>query len=133
METTSFNLHQTLEMIGRATQAIVCHMLFDFALHGIILCAFLWLVSIYLAQKKYLYTKSIRRVTKRIFIFCLLLTIPGWVSLVIAHRLPDAGLFNFNSVGLLGFWSLICVHLVFEEMNNCLVKEKKVLEPKGNQ
>ena len=126
MESSSFNLHQTLQMIAQATKAIVCHMLFDFALHGIILCAVLGLVSIYLASCKYKYTQSIRKVAKRVFIFCLLLSIPGAVSLLIDHKLPDAGLFNFNSVGLLGFWSLISVHLVFEEINNTLVKETKV-------
>jgi hypothetical protein len=48
---------------------------------------------------------------------------PGGLSLIIKHRLPDAGVFSFNSIGLLGFWSLICTHLVAEEINNSIIKK----------
>ena len=118
MKTSSFNLHETLEIIKQAIQAVVCHMLFDFALHGIILAAFLILISFYLSASKYPHVHSIQRVAKRIVIFCLLLAIPGFISLIVNHHLPDAGVFSFNSIGLLCFWSLISVHLVFEEINN---------------
>lgn len=124
MKTDSFNLHETLGIIKQAVKAVVCHMLFDFALHGIILAAFLTLVSFYLASCKYAHVQAIQRVAKRIIIFCLLLAVPGTLSLIINHGLPDAGVFSFNSIGLLCFWSLISVHLVFEEINNSIIKQK---------
>jgi hypothetical protein len=132
METSSFNLHQTIAIITKAIEAVVCHMLFDFALHGIIISIVLVIIAAYLSSQKSFYAPSILRVAKRIVIFCLVVAIPGALSLLINRCLPDAGVFNFNSIGLLSFWSLICVHLVFEEINNSIVKKNKIREVKIN-
>jgi len=126
MENTSFNLHQTLGMIGTAIEAVVCHMLFDFALHGIILAALLIFISFCLSARKYAYAGCVGRVAKRMVIFCLVLALPGVLSLIINHQLPPAGVFSFNSIGLLCVWSLISVHLVFEEINSTIIKPEKV-------
>ena len=96
--TETFNLHKTIEAIGQAMQAILCHMLFDFALHGLLMAIVLVTLSIYLLKRKHAYAVSVRRVAKRITIFCLLLAIPGGLSLVLRHSLPAAGVFNFNSI-----------------------------------
>ncbi len=127
VETSSFNLHETIALIKKALEAVVCHMLFDFAIHGMIMAAILALISVYLSSKEHSYSQSVQRVAKRIVIFCLLFAIPGTISLVVNHRLPNAGVFSFNSIGLLGFWSLISVHLVFEEINNSIIKRKEVI------
>jgi hypothetical protein len=130
METTSFNLHQTIGIITKAIEAVVCHMLFDFAIHGIVMAIILVIIAAYLASRKHLYAGCILRVSRRISIFSLLVSVPGVLSLIINRHLPDAGVFNFNSIGLLSFWSLICVHLVFEEINNTIVKQNKITEAK---
>ena len=132
METSSFNLHQTIDIITKAMEAVVCHMLFDFAIHGIVMSIILVSIAAYLTSRKSNYAISIRRVSKRILIFSLLVAIPGSVSLIVNRHLPDAGVFNFNSIGLLSFWSLISVHLVFEEINNSMIKQNKISEAKTN-
>ncbi len=126
METTAFNLHQTIDTITKAIEAVICHMLFDFALHGIVISIALVIIAAYLSSHKHPYAASMLRVAKRILIFCLFVAMPGALSLLINRHLPDAGVFNFNSIGLLSFWSLISVHLVFEEINNSIVKKNKM-------
>lgn len=128
METSSFNLHQTIDMIVKAINAVVCHMLFDFAVHGLVMTAILISIGAFFFSRKHPFAPCIFTVAKRIAIFSLLLSVPGVISLLIARHLPDAGVFNFNSIGLLCFWSLISVHLVFEEINTTIVKENKIKE-----
>jgi len=127
METSadSFNLHQTLATIGQAMQSVFSHMLFDFALHGFILAVVLAALAALLIRRKHAYGPPIMKVAKRIAAFCFLFAIPGSLYLIIHHHLPDAGVFSFNSIGLLGFWSLICTHLVAEEINNSIIKKDK--------
>jgi hypothetical protein len=119
----SFNLHKTLATIWQAMQSVFCHMLFDFALHGFILVLILAIVGAVLLKRKHAYGPAVMQVAKRITVFCLILAIPGGLYLIIHHHLPDAGVFSFNSVGLLCFWSLICTHLVAEEINNSIIKK----------
>jgi hypothetical protein len=123
--TDSFNLQQTLATIGQAMQAVFSHMLFDFALHGLFLVIVLVVLGFCLVRRQHPYGLPIITVAKRLAIFCLLLTIPGSVSLITQHHLPNAGVFSFNSIGLLGFWSLICTHLVAEEINNSIIKKDR--------
>jgi hypothetical protein len=123
--TDSFNLQQTLATIGQAVQAVFSHMLFDFALHGLLLVVILGLLGFCLARRQHLYSSAIFTVAKRLTIFCLVLALPGTLSLIIQHHLPNAGVFSFNSIGLLGFWSLICTHLVAEEINNSIIKKDR--------
>ena len=121
--TDSFNLHETLAAIWRATQSVFSHMLFDFALHGFILVLILAALGGVLIKRQNAYGPAIIRVAKRIAIFCVVVAVPGTLYLLTHHYLPDAGVFSFNSVGLLGFWSLICTHLVAVEINNSIIKK----------
>ncbi len=130
METSSFNLHQTIDILTTAVESVVCHMLFDFAVHGIIMAIVLIMIASYLSSLKHPYSESILQVAKRILVFNLFVALPGLVAFIIHHHLPDAGVFNFNSIGLLSLWSLISVHLVFEEINNTIVKKNKITEVK---
>jgi hypothetical protein len=125
METSidSFNLHKTLAAIGQAMQSVFSHMLFDFALHGFILAFILAALGIILIRRKHAYGLSVIKVAKRISIFCGVFAVPGTLYLMVHHHLPDAGVFSFNSIGLLCFWSLICTHLVAEEINNSIIKK----------
>ena len=127
----SFNLHKTLAAIGQAMQSVFSHMLFDFALHGFVLVLVLAVLGGILIKQQHIYGPPILRVAKRIAIFCSLVTIPGSIYLIRHHHLPDAGVFSFNSIGLLGFWSLICTHLVAEEINNSIIKKNRIKAQKS--
>lgn len=37
--------------------------------------------------------------------------------MVTAGKLPQVGTLQLNSIGLLGFWTLVILHLSMEEMN----------------
>jgi amino acid transporter len=131
METSTdgFDLHQTIETVWQAAKSVFSHMLFDFALHGFILALILALLASVFLKRKSPYGLPIVRVAKRITIFCLIFSLPGSLYLIMHHHLPDAGVFSFNSIGLIGFWSLICTHLVAEEINNSIIK-KGIEKPK---
>jgi hypothetical protein len=121
--TDSFDLHKTLETIWQAMKSVFSHMLFDFALHGFILAFVLALVGALLIKRKHVYGWPVVNVAKRITMFCLVFSAPGSLYLIVHHHLPDAGVFSFNSIGLLCFWGLICTHLVAEEINNSIIKK----------
>ena len=112
----SFDLHATLTAIGQAFLAVVGHMLFKFGLHGLIMAALLALAALIFVRKNPLLQKSILTASRRVAIFCLVITLPGFLCLIIYGRLPDAGVFNVNSIGFICLWSLICLHLSAEEI-----------------
>jgi hypothetical protein len=114
----NFNLHATLEAIGQGIVAVVCHMLFDWALHGLILAGIVALIGFALQRRYPNFGRPLLRVSKRTSIFCAVVCVPGCLWFVAYGRLPDAGVFNFNSLGLIGLWSLIYVHLSAEEINH---------------
>jgi hypothetical protein len=53
--TDSFNLQQTLATVGQAMQAVFSHMLFDFALHGLLLAFILTVLGFYLKKRQHPY------------------------------------------------------------------------------
>jgi len=120
METGSenFNLHATLQSIGQAMVAVVCHMLFAWALHGLVLAGLVAIVGSILYTRKHPYGVSLLYVARRTAIFCACVCVPGTIWFVMNGKLPDAGVFNFNSLGFIGFWSLIYLHLSAEEINH---------------
>jgi hypothetical protein len=120
MESASevFNLHATLASVGQAMVAVVCHMLFTWALHGLGLAGVLALIGYVLYKRKHRFGIPLLYVARRTAIFCACVCVPGCLWLIVYGRLPDAGVFNFNSLGLIGFWSLIYLHLSAEEINH---------------
>jgi hypothetical protein len=112
-----FNLHQTIEAIGQAFQAVVCHVFFDAALHGLAIAAIFALLGVILLKSKPKIGKPFISVGKRLSILCAVLLVPGLISLALQGQLPSTGVFSINSMGFICFWSLICVHLSAEEMN----------------
>ena len=128
--TDNFNLQQTLATIGQAMQAVFSHMLFDFALHGLILALVLAIIGFYFLQNKHPYGLPIIRVSKRLSVFCLVFALPGILYLTIHHCLPNAGVFSFNSIGILCFWAWVSAHLAAEEVNNTIVKKRSELSTK---
>jgi uncharacterized membrane protein len=117
MESVSenFNLHATMQAIGSAAVAVIGHMLFKFAIHGLIMALVLMVVGFILAKRKHRFGKPLMLVTGRMCIFCAILCLPGAYFLVKDGQLPDAGVFNVNSYGFISLWSLIFLHLTAEE------------------
>jgi len=111
----NFNLHATMQAIGSAVVAVVGHMLFKFAIHGLIMAIVLMLVGFILEKRKHRFGRPLVLVTGRIFLFCGILCLPGAYFLVKDGHLPDAGVFNINSYGFISLWSLIFLHLTAEE------------------
>ena len=113
----SFNLHQTVAAAGQAFQAVVCHIFFDAGLHGLAMALVLGLVGVVLYKRKHRLGLPFMAVCRRLSIFCGVLIVPGLITLISAGHLPSTGVLSINSLGLVVFWSLICVHLSAEEMN----------------
>lgn len=113
-----FDLHATLEAVGQAAIAVVCHMLFDFAVHGLFMALILAVAGFSLRESSHRFGVPLLAVSRRIAIFCAVLALPGTLCLAIYGHLPPAGVFNFNSIGFISLWSLICVHLSAEEINH---------------
>lgn len=112
-----FNLHETIQAIGQAFQAVICHVFFDAALHGLAIAAIFAVLGVILLKGRPKIGKPFIAVSKRLAIFCAVLIVPGLISLAVQGHLPSTGVFAINSLGFIIFWSLICVHLSAEEMN----------------
>jgi len=115
----SFNLHQTIIAVQQAIVAVVCHMLFDAAMHGLVMALTLGAVGFVLNMRENRFGKPLINVCRRLSLFCIILALPGAAALLLQGHLPPAGLYNVNSIGFVIFWSLICLHLSAEEMNYC--------------
>jgi NADH:ubiquinone oxidoreductase subunit 4 (subunit M) len=113
----TFNLHETVQMVSQAFTAVVCHVLFDAALHGLVMAMMFAAIGFILFKRKHKLGRPFMSVGKRLSIFCALLMVPGICSLIFTGGLPSTGVFSINSLGFIVFWSLICVHLSAEEMN----------------
>ena len=104
-------------MIGQGFAAVVCHVLFDAALHGLAIAMVFLAMGFVFLKRKHRLGRPFMSVGKRLSIFCGLLMLPGLGSLILTGGLPSTGVFSINSLGFIVFWSLICVHLSAEEMN----------------
>jgi hypothetical protein len=115
----SFNLHQTVIAVKQAIFAVVCHMTFDFAIHGLVLALVLGAAGFLLNTRGNRYGKPLMNVGKRVSLVCAALALPGVITFAIMHSLPPTGVYNINSIGFIVFWSMVCVHQCGEEMNYC--------------
>ena len=123
MEET-FNLDQTVEAIRQAIFAVTCHMVFDAALHGLIMALAVGLLGFVLKSRANRFGVPLLNVCRRLSLLCIILMLPGAVTLVVQGHLPPTGVYNVNSVGFVIFWSLICLHNAAEEMNYCFFIKK---------
>jgi len=118
METSeAFNFHETVNMVFNAVYAVTCNICFWAAVHGILTAVSFGVIGFILFKRKIKVGRPFMSVCRKLSLVCLLLSIPGCISLVAAHSLPPAGVANINSIAFVIFWSLICVHLSAEEMN----------------
>ncbi len=117
MNHEAFDLAGTLSGAGQALGAIVCHIGFQAALHGLAFALVLGLLGLVLARRGQRFGKPLIAVCGKLSLFCLALMIPGGVALVVSGGLPSTGTFEITSLGFIVFWSLIGLHLSAEEMN----------------
>lgn len=115
---STFNLHETVNMVLGAMYAVVCNILFMAAVHGLAIAVFFGLLGFVLFKRKIPVGRPFMLVCRRLCIVCAIIAVPGLISLVATHSLPPAGVANVNSIAFIVFWSLICVHLSAEEMNH---------------
>lgn len=122
--TEQFDLGQTSTAVGNALLAVVCRIGFEASIHGFCLAALVLLVALFCAGRKHRYAKPLFSVARKIGIFCAILAIPGTICLLTQKSLPDLNGLQLSSVGLIGFWSLVTLHLCMEEMNFQLFQQR---------
>ncbi len=113
-----FSLQATLDAVGQAMAGILCHMFFISALHGLGLSLILALIGFGLFQQKHRFGAPLLSVARRFAILCLIVMVPGVISLLATGKLPPAGVFNVNSIGFIVFWGMVLTHMIGEEMNH---------------
>jgi heme A synthase len=116
-----FSFKDTLHTVLDAAYSVFCHIIFDWAVHGLIVAAILVVVSLVLASRNHRLAKPFMAIGRRLAIFSAIVAAPGLFTLVTTGHLPLVGVYNINSIGYLCFWSLICAHALGEESNYQLV------------
>jgi len=113
----NFDLQATMSGAGQALGAIVCHIGFEAALHGLAFALVLGLAGLILARRGQKFGRPLMAVCGKLSLFCLVLMSPGVIALLVSGGLPSTGTFEITSLGFIVFWSLISLHLSAEEMN----------------
>lgn len=120
-----FNLEATVDAVWHAFVSVVCRIGFDAAVHGFCLAIIVLVIGLSLAGKKHRYGKPLIAVFRKMAIFCSALILPGLICLLSTGKLPPVNTLQLSSVGLLGFWALVTLHLCLEEMNFQLFQAKQ--------
>lgn len=115
--TQHFSLVATLTDAGHAFVAVICRIGFEAAMHGLAVAGIVLSVALFQFARKGKYGKPLMVVFRKLALFCSVLAIPGTISLLTTGTLPQVNTLQLNSIGLLGFWSLVTLHLCMEEMN----------------
>jgi heme A synthase len=116
-----FSLKDTMHTVMDAAYSVFCHIIFDWAAHGLIVAVILIIISFVLASRQHRLAKPFMAIGRRLAIFSAIVAAPGLFTLVTSGKLPAVGVYNINSIGYLCFWSLICAHALGEESNYQLV------------
>ena len=112
-----FDLDACLSSLKEGLTAVVCHVGFDAALHGLAFALVIGLCGLIMRGRGKRSGKPLIAVCLKLSAFCLLLMLPGLAALAVQGALPSTGTFQISSLGFIVFWTLICLHLSAEEMN----------------
>jgi len=110
-----------MHTVWDAACSVFCHIIFDWAAHGLVVAVVLIVVSVFLASRQHKLAGPFMAVGRRLAIFSAIIAAPGLVTLIATGKLPVVGVYNVNSIGYFCFWSLICAHALGEESNYQLV------------
>lgn len=114
---SGFDLNATMASVEQAFTALICHIGFDAALHGLFMAVIIGIIGLWMFASKKKFGKPLLWVCAKLTIFCGVLMVPGLISLAMSGKLPTTGNLSVTSLGFIVFWSLICLHLSAEEMN----------------
>lgn len=113
-----FNFQEAVHTVTDALGGVVCNIFFEAALHGLGVAAVVFLLGLSLKNtRRALLAKPMMLAASKLAIACLVLSIPGIICLVLTGGLPSTGFFETNSLGYIGFWSLVSVWLCGESIN----------------
>ncbi len=112
-----FDFQATLNSVQQALYSVVCHIVFDFAMHGFIIVLVLCVCGFILKQKQHRFSRPLLNVARRIGITCVILCTPGLACLAICKTLPATGVYTGASLGFIVFWTMVTIYLCAEEMN----------------
>ncbi|MBU6453210.1 MAG: hypothetical protein KGS72_15610 [Cyanobacteria bacterium REEB67] len=118
---THFSFKETLHTVLDAAYSVFCHIIFDWAVHGLLVAAVLVIASLILASRHHRLSRPFMAIARRLAIFSAIVAAPGLFTLATTGALPAVGVYNINSIGYICFWSLICAHALGEETNYQLV------------
>jgi len=116
-----FSFKDTLHTVMDAAYSVFCHIIFDWAVHGLAVAVVLIIVSVVLGSRGHRLAKPFMAIGRRLAIFSAIVAAPGLFTLTATGALPPVGVYNINSIGYICFWSLICAHALGEESNYQLV------------
>ncbi|CAN5618171.1 hypothetical protein BH11CYA1_BH11CYA1_18550 [soil metagenome] len=127
----NFSYSETVKTVQEAVVNIFCRIIFDWAVHGLVVALVLLIVGLVLLSRKNRLSKPFFGVAKKLGIFCSIVAAPGLITLATSGSLPPVGVYNVNSLGFLCLWSLICAHMLGEETNyQWFVKKNPEEQPK---
>lgn len=115
--TEHFDLAATVNAVWNAISSVVCRIGFDAAIHGICVATIVLVFGLYFSSRQHRYGKPLIAVFRKMAIFCSILVVPGLISLLSCGKLPPVNSLQLSSIGLIGFWTLVTLHLCMEEMN----------------
>lgn len=112
-----FSVSETMQHVSAAAYGVFCHIIFDGAVHGLVVALILLTTGAILSTRKHRLAAPFLTVGKKLLIFCLIVASPGLYTFLTTHALPPVGNYNINSIGYFSLWSLICAHGLGEEIN----------------
>lgn len=126
MDTTTepFSLEATCKAVADAFAIIVASVGFQVATAGLAVALVIGVLGLIALSQHKKTGRPLLVVTRKLAIFCGLLSLPGLITLLTAGRLPPVNQLSLHPLGLLGFWSLVTAHLCMEEMNFEWFQEK---------
>ena len=112
-----FDLDACLNSLREGLSAVVCHVAFDAAVHGLMFAAMLGLIGLVLSRQGHRFGRPLIAVCRKLSVVCVVLALPGGIAYAVSGHLPSTGSFQISSLGLIVFWTLISLHMSAEEMN----------------
>lgn len=113
----NFSFSEVVAQVQSAAISIICHIIFDLAVHGLAVALVLLIAGLVMGSMRHRLSKPFLVVARKLGTVCGIASLPGLITLCVSHTLPPVGVYNINSLGFLSLWSLISAHMIGEETN----------------